>query len=409
MLTKQELTEQLPSKTFCILPWIHIYANPDGSVLPCCIGNHHHRLGNVSINTVKEVWNNDQYKSLRMKMLRGETCEECSACNDSETKGILSTRQEKNIEFQKYIPLIKNTNEDGSLDELSLRYFDVRWSNICNFKCRSCSASYSSSWATEDNNSNDNKRKVFMFAGGDSNDKLYDQFLPHFKDIETFYFAGGEPLLTDKHYDILEHLIEIKKTDVKLFYNTNLSTLFYKNKSVVDLWNHFSKVTVSASLDSWGDRAEYIREGTDWMLIKNNIKTIKQQTPHVNLQTNTVVSIFNVLTLQDFFEHLFQENLFDPSTIEANFYNLVDPYYYSMQILPEDLKIKTIDKLKSSNLPYHINRKLSDTIRYIQTSQYNNNLHRNFIKVTDHYDGIRNRKLLDTFPELTELYSVSIT
>ena len=248
-----------------------------------------------------------------------------------------------------------------------------------------------------------------MFAGGDSNDKLYDQFLPHFKDIETFYFAGGEPLLTDKHYDILEHLIEIKKTDVKLFYNTNLSTLFYKNKSVVDLWNHFSKVTVSASLDSWGDRAEYIREGTDWMLIKNNIKTIKQQTPHVNLQTNTVVSIFNVLTLQDFFEHLFQENLFDPSTIEANFYNLVDPYYYSMQILPEDLKIKTIDKLKSSNLPYHINRKLSDTIRYIQTSQYNNNLHRNFIKVTDHYDGIRNRKLLDTFPELTELYSVSIT
>ena len=123
----------IPSKTFCILPWIHIYANADGSVLPCCIGNHQHQLGNVGVNTVKEVWNSEQYKSLRVKMLQGETCEECSACNDLERKGILSTRHYKNIEFYKYIPSVNHTNEDGSLDELSLRYFDIRWSNICNF------------------------------------------------------------------------------------------------------------------------------------------------------------------------------------------------------------------------------------------------------------------------------------
>ena len=119
---------------------------------------------------------------------------------------------------------------------------------------------------------------MYIFAGGDSNDSLYNQFKkPHFKNIKVFYFAGGEPLMTDKHYEILEHLIETGNTKVTLEYNSNVSRLKYKNKSIIDLWNKFENVTVSASLDSWGSRAEYIREGTDWDKVESNLQTIKEK------------------------------------------------------------------------------------------------------------------------------------
>ena len=199
------------SKTLCILPWVHMYANADGKVLPCCIGDYNKPLGNTHTNSIKDIWNSPEYKKLRLAMLSGLKPSVCRQCWTHEEAGNKSSRMHNNKQFAKYMSFIDETNPDGSLDEMKLRYMDVRWSNICNFKCRTCSATFSSSWAQEDG-----KENIFIFAGGDNNDSLYEQFLPYYKDIDVFYFAGGEPLLTDKHYDILEYLIENNRTDVTL-------------------------------------------------------------------------------------------------------------------------------------------------------------------------------------------------
>lgn len=389
----------LKSKTFCILPWIHLYANPDGSVLPCCIGDHHRSLGNVQSSTIDEVWNSDQFKTLRKKMIDGDRPVECSACYQSEDRGILSARQSNLSRFSKFIPIADETNLDGSVNKITLKYFDLRWSNICNLKCRSCSSTHSSSWATEDNNNGQNK-KIFILAGGNSNDRLYDQFLPYFAGIEEFYFAGGEPLLTDKHYDILEHLIYIGRTDVKLQYNTNLTTLKYKDKSVLDLWKHFSSVQIFASLDSWGDRAEYIREGTDWNLIERNIRTIKSTVPHVNLQISSVISVFNVSTTLEFLDYIFENKLFDKNNFFPNFYNLITPYYYSTNVLPDNHRLHLIEKMSTSSYGNHIDRQIKNIVLNLESSKFDSVLADQFIKATTHYDSIRNRNFKKTFPEL---------
>jgi len=348
----------MTSKTFCILPWIHIYANPDGSVLPCSVGDHHIHLGNVQSQPINEIWNGKEYRTMRKNMLAGKKCAECSACYKIEESGVTSPRQSHTDKFKKYISLADTTNSDGSV-EMNLRYFDVRWSNICNFKCRSCSSTYSSSWATEDNSTGQNK-KAFIFAGGNSNDELYNQFLPYFKNIEEFYFAGGEPLLTDKHYDILEYLISIGKTDVKLHYNTNLSNLKYKDRSVILLWKHFSNVQVYASLDSWGDRAEYIREGTNWKIIEDNLRLIKQQIPHVQLYTTTVVSSFNVSTLPEFFTYIIESKLFNINNLNPSLYSLQTPEFYSFSILNDKLKSTIIDKLSKATFNRAVNTEIQN-------------------------------------------------
>jgi len=390
------------SSTFCILPWIHIYSNPDGSVLPCSIGDYRLHLGNIQSQTIEDVWNGEKYKTMRKKMIAGEKCNECAACYSIEESNSESPRQLQTNKFKKYIPLADTTNSDGSV-EMNLRYFDIRWSNICNFKCRSCSSTYSSSWATEDNNRGHNK-KVFIFAGGDSNDALYNQFLPHFKNIEEFYFAGGEPLLTDKHYDILEYLISIGKTDVTLKYNTNLSNLKYKNKSVIDLWKHFPNIQIGASLDSWGARAEYIREGTDWELIKDNLRSIKQHVPQVQLYITTVVSAFNVSTLPEFFNHMLESNLFNIKDLASSVYNLLNPEFYSFSILNNELKLTIIDKLSKAKFNAIIDNRIQYVISSLKNSTYNEQALQEFKKITTEYDLIRNRNFLETFPELKELF-----
>ena len=367
--------------------------NPDGSALPCCVADHHSHMGNVRTNTIKEIWNSEQYKTMRLNMLNGTPCNECKGCYSNEEKNLLSTRQNVNDRYSQHIPLADLTNEDGSLDEMHLKHFDVRWSNICNFKCRSCSHTYSSSWAKEDG-----LDKIYIFAGGNDNDLLYNQFEPYFKNIETFYFAGGEPLLTDKHYEILEYLIENDKTDVLLDYNTNLSKLTYKNKNILDLWKKFKNVKIHASVDSYGDRAEYIREGTDWNTIKNNLLTVKEVTPHVQLQTGSVISAFNLFTIPEFLDEM--KEIFGNS-YSPFFYTIINPDYYSADVLDDSFKNLLLKKLMDYQ-PFNtgVQLEVEKVIQYIKKSTYNEQLKETFIQHNLHYDKKRNRNFAETFPEL---------
>ena len=57
----------MDNKSFCIYPWIHMYVNPDGSVLPCCVGEYDKHLGNVRENTIEEIWNNDSSRQATVK------------------------------------------------------------------------------------------------------------------------------------------------------------------------------------------------------------------------------------------------------------------------------------------------------------------------------------------------------
>jgi radical SAM protein with 4Fe4S-binding SPASM domain len=393
----------MTSKTFCILPWIHFYANPDGNVLPCCIGDHNTPLGNVQKNSVIEIWNSDRYKSMRLKMLKGTRCEECKSCYQQEDVGINSFRQSVNRDYSEFLDFANETNTDGSLDEMKLKYLDIRWSNICNFKCRSCSSTYSSSWATEDNKHRQNK-EIFIFAGGKNNDSLYEQLMPYISKVKEIYFAGGEPLLMDKHYQILEHLITSGNTDIKIRYNSNLSSLYYKDKSVVTLWKHFSNIQLNVSLDSWDLRAEYIRDGTDWIKIKENIKLIQKECSHISIGIASVISVFNVYTIPEFLDHLIEHNLINDTT-STSFYCLINPSFYSFDILDDKIKDKIIKKLSKCSYNKSLSYQIDNVITYIKNSNYNSNLRTKFLKHTNYYDTIRNKRFIDTFPELEEIAS----
>jgi len=398
------------NKTFCMFPWIHMYVNTDGEAYPCCTTKYENPVGNVRNNTLVELWNNDKMKEVRKKLLAGEYVEGCSNCykHESTGSGGFSFRNFANNEFGHHFDLVNETMEDGYLPGMNLKYFDVRFSNLCNFKCRTCGDMFSSTWAAESYKQGYGEINGLMHASN-GDPSLLEQFKPHLGNLEMLYFAGGEPLITPEHYEILEYLIDNDSTDVTLRYNTNCSRLDFKDKSVIDLWNKFKKVEVYGSLDSFGTRAEYMRNGTVWNNILNNLKRVKDNCPSVSISFNCVVGVFNVLTITEFLNHLHDEGLISWDSTTCSFYKLINPDYYNLNnLLTKEMKAEAKWKIKAwldSHPDGPIRTGLTDIYHFIQEDvDPQIQWQKKFKEFTQHFDNIREENLVSSFPELKDWY-----
>ena len=290
-------------KHFCVLPWIHMHVWANGNTYPCCLSTYEYKVGNTNEKSFKELWNSEKMCAMRKNMLDDKPTEGCKKCYNIEENDGVSMRMNTNKSFSHHIKRKELTNRDGSVDDVFMSYMDIRFSNICNFKCRSCGPEFSSLWyddAIAQGRWSSKESKIFRVK--DTITELWDDMNQWIDTVEQIYFAGGEPLIMDEHYKILEYLIEIGRTDIDISYNTNLSKLKYKSKDVIELWKQFEHVTVGASLDDSGDRAELIRSGTKWKDIVNNRKRILKEVPHVKFSLTPTVSVFNVQHCIDFFD-----------------------------------------------------------------------------------------------------------
>ena len=99
---------------------------------------------------MKEIWNDDAMRQIRINMLNDQPCKECNDCYEQEQYGFASMRNNSNKNFGQHIAEIDHTLPDGTTPNFLLHYWDVRFSNICNLKCRSCGSIFSSRWYDDD-------------------------------------------------------------------------------------------------------------------------------------------------------------------------------------------------------------------------------------------------------------------
>lgn len=399
------------------MPWVHVYAAPTGDALPCCVADPAYNIGNSNNMTIEQLINSPKMKQLRNDMLNGIENPSCARCYHHERLTRSSPRQNSerlmktyfknsNISYDdKVDELINNTSIDGTLSDFKMYYFDIRFNNICNFKCRTCNADFSSQWEQEDIKENIIQDRRISKNNSIS---LIDEVLTHVPYFGHVYFAGGEPLITEEHYIVLEEMIRQKKTDVTLRYNTNISNLKFKNKDLLSLWKHFDTVDVFASIDHYGKRAEYIRHGTEWSVIENNFKTLRA-TPNVCMHMNTVVSIFNILSLNEFYEYLYQQGMYNSDQVYSLF-PLITPPEFSGLILPKEYKERAIDSIiklvgKMHTRGFSMQAKLAITrlLNWIN-SEHNWDQYKDTFKLeVNRIDRIRGEDFEKTFPELAGL------
>lgn len=405
---KKRLTE---SDVFCMLPWVHLHAYPDGRVYPCCLADYWHPVGDLRKNTMVEIWNQDKYKELRKNMLTEQPSKQCTKCYEQEQNGFFSMRYDANRNYGHHIAEVDNTHNDGTNPDFKIRYWDVRFSNLCNFKCRSCGPIFSSNWYNDhvklykripDVLGRDMERVEYT-AGNE--DGMLEQMEQHIPYLEQVYFAGGEPLIMKEHYYLLEKLIEYGKTDVRIQYNTNFSELRFKDKHVFDYWKHFKNVSVGASLDASGARAELMRKGTDWNQTISNRQRMMQEVPHVDFYIAATISNMNVLHILDFHKEWVKEGLVQPK--DFNFNICQGPDWYRIDALPNKFKHDVVipayeehltwltpnDKLERASNGYR------SAINFMKASD-RSDLWPRFLEETKKLDNLRNEDFFDTFPEL---------
>ena len=405
-LRSDQLDRLTKSDVFCMIPWIHVHAFPNGQAYPCCLGESDYPIGNLHENTIREVWNGSAYKTMRKNMLEEKPCKECTRCYEQERNGFVSMRNSSNKNFGQHIELVDDTHEDGQFDNFKLRYYDIRFSNLCNMKCRTCGGWFSSSWHDEETALH-GKREYpkFMYAGPDKDD-MWNQLQEHIPYLEQVYFAGGEPLIMEEHYQLLNELVRLKRFDVRLQYNTNFSKLRLKDKHVFEYWKLFDDVSVGASLDAMGSRAEYMRKGTDWDQTVKNREQMLIECPEVDFYISSTVSIYNVLHVCDFHKDWVERGLIKAQDWNINI--LQSPTRDRIDVLPNRYK-QEIRKKVSEHIEWlrpldHLNRAVvgyESLLKFLEKDNTQELVQ--FFEVNDKHDRYREEKFEDVFPEYKDL------
>lgn len=398
---------QKSSETVCALPWTHVSIDPNGRVLPCCLTTTKgYAIGNINNQSLDQIWNSDRMKSLRLQMINGDKPTACDTCWKMEASTGTSDRIKHNNDFKDVIDRIPDTTlSDGTCTEFKLKYWDFRFSNKCNFKCRSCGSRYSSAWAEDESKLFSSKKQKLTKIDCIDNKPNYTFIQEHIDHVEKIYFAGGEPMLMDEHWQIIELLVNKQRFDVELYYSTNCSTLVKNGKCVTDYWKLWKpgKITIMPSIDEIGERAELLRSGTVWNRVESNLLKLVELT-NVSVRPAITVGLWNVFRLPEIVSHLIDIGVISKKYNYTNWYIsiLYEPKYFNVSVLPYEYKQQIIKQLNIFAKKFNIDNHFKQVIEELNQPQ-DTELVSSFIDMSDKLDVIRDENIYKIIPELQKL------
>jgi len=383
------------NKTFCMAPWTHTYLSPQSERRLCCASREKASWTNQYIDSEKadknseytpisldEHWNSPYMMDIRKSLLAGEEISQCQVCNHK-LLNIYTYRDyfTKNLFVNKIDEVFEKTNNDG-YTEMKPISFDYRISNLCNFKCRMCGDQLSSQWEAEnrmlgyyDNGAEAWATKEFKpiiekFQKEVAEKELWDAVKEG--RIEEIYWVGGEPLMFEIHWDVMQYLVQSGHSkNVTVRYNTNLSRTSFKGINLYDLLPHFKNVNVSASIDGTDRIVEYVRHGIKWEKWLDNFKKglfLNELYGDDGIVLDVTITSPGLFSMKDLFDLALELNVksyikktfaFDssiimsPSMIPRNILNqIIDDNinYMKLKVTPKTkIYIESLEDLKITN------------------------------------------------------------
>jgi hypothetical protein len=380
---------ELPSETFCILPWMHLSTRPDGSMRVCCTANassvgatndkeHGGRVGivktedgkpaNLNITDLHSAWNNSYMRSVRKMMINGEKPASCLKCYKEEAAGHRSKRQWETEYWMRDgidpFKLVEETYEDGSTDA-NLAYIDIRMGTKCQLGCVMCSPHDSSGWIKDWNkvypkieNTTlketmvwEDRGKTFgaSYNWHKDNPTFWKQLYEQVPNIRQLYFAGGEATVIDEHYEILDKVIEMGYADqIEVRYNSNCIEL---PDRLLEQWKHFKKVRMHYSVDSIGDMNDYIRYPSEWDHTLKMFNRLDRETSNnVEVTIACAVNALNIYYIPDFLKWkltesgLHKTNMWPFGAGGINYHFVYWPPHLNVKVLPREFLDKCEEK-----------------------------------------------------------------
>jgi hypothetical protein len=261
--------------------------------------------------TLEEHWNSEHMKSVRQRMMLGETLPECEVCNDKLLNTAVYRSYFDSLFGHKYNEVVASTDITGYTTMKPVSW-DYRFNNLCNFKCRMCGDMLSSAWESEQRQHNminwhdsknnwmkpEIKKQIEQFQDMQIEAEFSQAVEEH--RVEEVYWVGGEPLMYEQHWRYMKRIIELGDgPNVYARYNTNLSRVNYKGINLyTDILSGLRDWQICASLDGTGAIGEYIRTGLDYNAWLENFRQglkIRRHSRQVRIDfTLTLPGMFEV-------------------------------------------------------------------------------------------------------------------
>ena len=283
-------------KTLCLAPWTHTYLSPQTERRICCASREPAQnfeqyidtsagTGRYIPVTLEQHWNSDHMKSVRCRMIAGETLPECDVCNSKLLNTSVYRDYFGHLFGHKLSEVYATTDVSGATTMQPVSW-DYRFSNLCNFKCRTCGDMLSSSWESEQKQNNmvnwadsknswmrnDIRHQIHTFQENQVEQEFAQAVEQH--RVEEIYWVGGEPLMYEQHWRYMKRIVELGDGGrVYARYNTNLSRVNFRGCNLYsDILDHVRDWQICASIDGTGHIGEYIRTGLDFQQFCQNFE-----------------------------------------------------------------------------------------------------------------------------------------
>lgn len=377
------------NNTFCMAPWSHTYLSPQSERRMCCASREKAEWATQYLDsqeaeegsfynpgTLKDHWNSEYMKGIRRDLMSGKEIPQCQVCNGKLLNvSIYRDYFNKTLFPHKIDDAFEKTRDDG-YTEMPPISFDYRVKNLCNFKCRMCGDQLSSSWEAERRAMGDydmpgnrdywaqkkNKPAIESFQKDVAEEELWEAVKNG--TVEEIYWVGGEPLMWELHWEIMEYLIEHDLAkNVWIRYNTNFSRTTYKHWDLRTMLPHFKMVQICASIDGTGEIVEYVRHGIKWDNWIQNFKDfifLNEKYGNYGIAFDLTITTPGLFSLKDLFDLAY----------ELNVHTLIKTTFaFDSQIL-----------MCPQALPRHLfNEVIDDIIEYIKPRAEGNHMHENWI------------------------------
>jgi len=336
-------------------------------------------------------WADDpNLKSLQQELLSGSIPMQCETCEQQELTQGRSLRTDSNDDYNNQI-----------FTDTRISFIDYRSSNICNFKCRSCSPIFSHGIDQEvkANRELHSFHQIMDSKTVSVTDDNQQWIINNLDQIDRLMFTGGEPTVIPGIKNIIEEVVRRHRNRIQLLITTNAS---FTDSFWYELTESVPNLHWTVSIDAVGAAAEIIRHGTKWHIVESNVRWLAQNATSLNI--NSVVTNLNVFQLKPLlkFARLMQTLSRTPlgrhgdQGCRHQFSVCNRPYYLSADNWPEHLKTQAVEYLTDcltldldseqhgmvSGLMTQISQAKFDPYLWELTQRYNSTLDR--IRTEDH-------------------------
>lgn len=346
----------------CLYPFGHLYIEPRGTVSVCCA--FHHQNSQYLIQTPEDL--DDWASHPELSNIRNHFRNERSMIEDGCGQCIYHERN-KEIDFnplEKYISsslsMRETFNEKFTKEEMvdlyvnpKIRSMHIKFGNLCNLACRTCSEESSSLLQKEFGIIYTTQKKVIPIERfGDlqwyEKPGVFEKLLTYAKDLKELHASGGEPLVNEYFWNFAKYCFEKGYSkNIRLGINTNGTVTLKPNQ--IEILRGFYSVSFDVSQDAFGELSEYIRTRSVWTNFKKNIEQYKELTKepleskeHIRVRMVITISVYNVHKIDELLKYA-KDNDYE--------------WFYQFVHFPKELNIANLNE----DAKEYIRKKYSNT------------------------------------------------